>query len=71
VTLSPYNYGLIISKGEICDKDGESISSPQLQEMDDCTDWGPFHNHLRFKVADMLFWCMQMSGSHIDEILQL
>ena len=71
MTLPPFNCGLIISKGEICDEDGESISSPQLQEMDDHTDWGPFQNRLRFEVADMLFRRVQMSGSHIDEILQL
>jgi hypothetical protein len=39
--------------------------------MNDCTDWGPFHNCLQFEVADLLFWHMQMSGSHIDKILQL
>lgn len=44
--VPPFNCGLIISKDEICDKDGKSISSPQLQEMDDDTNWGAFQNCL-------------------------
>ena len=39
--------------------------------MNDHTDWGLFHNRLRFEIADILFWHVQMSGGHIDEILQL
>lgn len=39
--------------------------------MNDCTNWGPFCNRLRFEIADILFRRAQMSGSHIDEILQL
>jgi len=37
--------------------------------MNDHTDWGPFHNRLRFEIADILFRRVQMSGGHIDEIL--
>ena len=68
--LPPYSGTLIISEGEICDENGESLSSPQPQEANDCADWGPFRNRLRFEVADLLFRRVQMSGSHIDEILQ-
>lgn len=69
--LPSYHSGLIISEGEVCDENGESISSPRPQEMNDHTDWGPFHNRLRFEIADILFRRVQMSGGHIDEILRL
>jgi len=71
MTLPSYNGELIASKGEICDKNGRSISSPQPQETNHRTDWGPYRNRLRFEVADLLFRCVQMSGGHIDEILRL
>ena len=69
MTLPSYNGELIASKGEICDKNGRFVSSPQPQEANRHTDWGPYRNRLRFEVADLLFRCVQMSGSHIDEIL--
>jgi len=71
VILPPYSGALIISEGEICDENGESLSSPQPQGANDCADWGSFRNRLRFEVADLLFRRVQMSGSHIDEILRL
>ena len=68
-----YHRRLIISKGEICNENGESISisTSRPHGMNDRVDWGPFCNRLRFEVADLLFQHVQMSGSHIDEILQL
>ena len=66
-----YDSGLTRSEGKICDENGDSVPNPQPQETNDLTDWGPFHNRLRFEIADILFRRAQMSGSHIDEILQL
>jgi hypothetical protein len=67
---------LTISTGEICNENGESISpdsSPRLrvQDVNDPTDWVPFHDRLQFETADLLFWNAQISGGNIDEILQL
>ena len=73
--LPLYKSWLTISEGKICDENGEysHISSPRPrpQEMDDCTDWGPFRSCLQFEIADILFQRAQMLGGHIDKILQL
>ncbi|KIJ58700.1 hypothetical protein HYDPIDRAFT_33914 [Hydnomerulius pinastri MD-312] len=57
-----------------CSLDGEFLPAgapPPPPEAKANNDWSPYRNRVEFELAELLFTCIQMSGNHVDALLDL
>lgn len=57
-----------------CDSDGNFLppdTAPSPRSNEDPNSWAPFEDEAQFRVADLLFRKVEMSGANIDELMDI